>query len=49
MRGSQGISLPESHVNILLLLVTRPGEIHSVDALAEAGWNGDVVTNNGPT
>jgi DNA-binding winged helix-turn-helix (wHTH) protein len=46
MRGRERVPLPDTLVDVLLLLVSHPGEILSNDALWEAGWKGIAVTPN---
>src|SRR5438128_2719491 len=45
-RGGERVAIPESQLNLVGVFVTHPGEIVSVDALADAGWHGEAVTNN---
>ncbi len=46
MRGRERLPLPDRLLDMLLLLVSHPGEILSNDALWEAGWKGIAVTPN---
>lgn len=45
-RGGAVIPLPPRQFDLLLLLVSRPGEVLSKDALVEAAWAGVAVTDN---
>lgn len=44
--GNEPVTLPDRHVDILLLLVSRPGQIVSKDELIEAGWKDVAVGDN---
>jgi DNA-binding winged helix-turn-helix (wHTH) protein len=45
-RQGEPVALPARHIDILLLLVSRAGQIISKDALAEAAWKDVAVTDN---
>ncbi len=45
-RDGQLVSVPDRHIDILIALLSRPGEIVSKDALIEAAWNDVAVTDN---
>ena len=45
-REGEPVALPERHVDILLLLVSRAGQIVSKETLIEAAWKGVAVTDN---
>ena len=45
-RGGAVIALPPRQFDLLLLLVSRAGEVLSKDALVEAAWAGIAVTDN---
>ena len=45
-RGGEPLALPDRHIDILLLLVSRAGQIVSKDTLIEAAWKGLAVTDN---
>jgi DNA-binding winged helix-turn-helix (wHTH) protein/Flp pilus assembly protein TadD len=45
-RDGQLVPIPDRHVDILLALLVRPGEILSKNALVEAAWKDVAVTDN---
>ena len=45
-RGGEVVRLPERHFDVLLALVSRPGDILSKDALIEVAWRDVAVTDN---
>ncbi len=44
--GNEPVALPDRHIDILLLLVSRPGQIVSKDELIEAAWKDVAVGDN---
>ena len=45
-REGEPVALPDRHIDILLLLVSRAGQVISKDALVEAAWKDVAVTDN---
>ena len=45
-RGAEPLALPDRHIDILRLLVSRAGEIIPKDALIEAAWKDVAVADN---
>ena len=45
-RQGEPVAVPDRHIDILLLLVARAGQVISKDALVEAAWKGVAVTDN---
>ena len=45
-RNGEPLTLPERHYDVLLQLVSRPGEVLSKDALVEVAWRDVAVTDN---
>jgi DNA-binding winged helix-turn-helix (wHTH) protein len=45
-RQGEPVAVPDRHIDILLLLVSRAGQVISKDALVEAAWKGVAVTDN---
>ena len=45
-REGEPVGLPDRHIDILLLLVSRAGQVISKNALAEAAWKDVAVTDN---
>lgn len=46
LRGDETVAIPSRQLDILVLLVTRAGQLLSKDALIEAAWPGIAVTDN---
>ena len=45
-RDGQLVPVPDRHIDVLIALVSRPGEIVSKDVLIEAAWKDVAVTDN---
>jgi DNA-binding winged helix-turn-helix (wHTH) protein len=45
-RRGEPVAVPDRHIDILLLLVSRAGEVISKDALVEAAWKDVAVSDN---
>ena len=46
VRDGEAVAIPDRSVDVLLELVSRPGEVISKDALIEAAWKDVAVTDN---
>jgi DNA-binding winged helix-turn-helix (wHTH) protein/Tfp pilus assembly protein PilF len=46
VRGGEPLSIPDRHLDILILLISNAGQIVSKDALIEAGWKDVAVGDN---